>query len=69
MFQAVLVFRLCVSDLLVFRICVSGCMDLCLGLGFCVGHGFLCVVSAFSCGFWRLAVADFVDVGLFCGVL
>ena len=79
MFRATLVFSLCVLALCFELACVS---DLCFGLGGLVFRaGFLFRAWVSVCGFdvWvngfgfggfrRLAVADFVAVGLFCGVL
>ena len=83
MYRAVLVFRLCVSALCIGLACVSAlciglaCVsDLCFGLGGFVFRawvsvcGFYVWVTGFGFGgFRRLAVADFVAVCLFCGVL
>ena len=57
-----------------FQICVSSWVFV-SGMGFGVWFRHLGSwiwdwwVSAFGCGFQHLAVADFVAVGLFCGVL
>ena len=57
-----------------FRICVSSWAFV-SGMGFDVWFRYLgswiwvCWVSAFGYGFRPLVVADFVAVGLFCGVL